>query len=100
MTYTAPDSPKSSDLGRQLCQHVIGMSPRSVGELGVDEPNACKEDETCMVHQEYLLDPEVTVGQLLTDAGASVVTFKRFECGEPDELPESEEEKRTVRAEG
>lgn len=78
------------------------MSPRTIGVIGEDEPLESKEDEKCMIHQEYLLDPEITVGQLLGDAGASVVSFKRFECGEPDEEPVTTEEaeKTTVRAEG
>lgn len=100
IAFTAPDNPEAKDLGRQLCQHVIGMNPRAVGQIGVDEAAECIDEETTMVHQEYLLDPLLTVGQLLSDLQASVVSFKRFECGEPDEVVEESVEKEPARAEG
>ncbi|XP_063242495.1 elongation factor Ts, mitochondrial [Bacillus rossius redtenbacheri] len=75
-------SPALRQLGRQLCQHVVGMNPAKFGEPGVDEPAADPDEERCMIHQEFLLDPSITVGQLLAVNGASVLGFERFECGE------------------
>jgi len=60
VAYTTTDEVASADLGRQLCQHIIGMNPQSVGVVGSDEVAASKEDERCMVHQEFLLDPDIT----------------------------------------
>ncbi|XP_046404416.1 elongation factor Ts, mitochondrial isoform X2 [Ischnura elegans] len=68
-------------LGRQLCQHIVGMNPRKVGGEG-DEPAKNPEDEHCLLLQEYLLDPSTTVGSYLTENGLSVLDFTRFECGE------------------
>lgn len=38
------------------------------------------EDE--MLKQEYLLDPSLTVGDLLLEENVEVIDFVRFECGE------------------
>ncbi|XP_046622232.1 elongation factor Ts, mitochondrial isoform X1 [Neodiprion virginianus] len=80
VAYRAP--PKSEQLGKRLCQHIIGMNPAKIGEKGVDEPNPVLDDETTMIYQEYLLDPNITVEQLLTDNQAQVIDFARFETGE------------------
>ncbi|KAJ8875282.1 hypothetical protein PR048_023177 [Dryococelus australis] len=58
------------------------MNPTKFGEPSVDEPAANADDEQCMIYQEYLLDPSITVAQLLSDNGVSVLDFERFECGE------------------
>lgn len=41
-----------------------------------------KEEETSLMQQEFLMDPEISVGQLVTDTGINIVDFVRFECGE------------------
>lgn len=66
----------------QLCQHIIGMNPLKIGQPGVDEPNTSLDDETTMIHQEFLLDPNITVHQALIDAQIEIVDFARFEMGE------------------
>ncbi|XP_014247881.1 elongation factor Ts, mitochondrial isoform X2 [Cimex lectularius] len=79
---TSKNDNKVQQLVQQLCQHVIGMDPSKIGKLGEDEPLEDKDSETVMIHQEFLLDPSVTVGQLVEDAQIKIVDFIRLECGE------------------
>ncbi len=44
--------------------------------------------ETELVHQEFLLDPDLTVAEFAEQNGVMVTDFVRFQCGE--ELAESE----------
>ena len=44
--------------------------------------------EITLVGQPFVKDPDVTVGKLLQDANASVVSFTRFEVGEGIEKKE------------
>lgn len=70
-----------TDVARQLCIHVIGMNPKTIGSL--DDPKAPNSDEeTLLVHQEFLTDPSKTVGEVLQEENIEVVDFIRFECGE------------------
>ncbi|XP_058057786.1 elongation factor Ts, mitochondrial [Anopheles bellator] len=69
-------------VARKICQHIVGMKPERIGERGKDEPAADKDDETCMIHQEYLVDPNYTVGEVLEASRLQIVDFQRFECGE------------------
>ncbi|EZA62719.1 hypothetical protein DMN91_006622 [Ooceraea biroi] len=69
-------------LGTQLCQHIIGMDPQKIGNARVDEPHDNPDEEPCMIYQEFLLDPSLSVQQLLTDASAEIIEFARFEVGE------------------
>ncbi|XP_071454092.1 elongation factor Ts, mitochondrial isoform X2 [Hetaerina americana] len=86
------DSEKEELLGRQLCQHIVGMNPLKVGGEG-DEPAKDPEDEHCLLLQEYLLDPTTTVGHVLAENFLGVLDFTRFECGEEaseqHKIPES-----------
>ena len=49
-----------------------------------DAPLSEKEDEveTEMLKQEYLLDPTMTVGDLVRQENLEIIDFARFECGE------------------
>lgn len=67
---------------KNLCQHIVGMNPRKIGEMGKDEPAENKDDEVCLIHQEYLLDPEVTISEVLSENKIDIIDFQRFECGE------------------
>ncbi|XP_018306287.1 elongation factor Ts, mitochondrial isoform X1 [Mycetomoellerius zeteki] len=69
-------------LGTQLCQHIIGMDPQKIGNPRVDEPHNNMDEEQCMIYQEFLLDPSLSVQQLLAAAHAEIVDFARFEIGE------------------
>ncbi|KAG7477455.1 hypothetical protein MATL_G00069740 [Megalops atlanticus] len=66
-------------LGRKLGQHVVGEAPLSLGNM---EDLPCGDSETRLLAQSFLLDPSRTVGQYLTEQGARVLDFIRFQCGE------------------
>ncbi|XP_018417610.1 PREDICTED: elongation factor Ts, mitochondrial [Nanorana parkeri] len=68
-----------TELGRRLGQHVVGMSPSSLGSL---EDESAGETETRMLAQPFLLEPSQTVGQYLQAYDVQVLDFVRFECGE------------------
>jgi len=63
--------------------------PRSAGPEGVSEEIARsggpEDNETRLVHQEYMHDTSLTVGAMLQLYGASVLDFVRLECGAPDD---------------
>ncbi|XP_053313679.1 elongation factor Ts, mitochondrial [Spea bombifrons] len=87
--YQAADSSAKSsisELGRRLGQHVVGMSPLSVGSI---EDESSGEMETRMLAQPYLLEPSLTVGQYVQPRGVQVLDFVRFECGEETEPTEA-----------
>ncbi|PSN56750.1 hypothetical protein C0J52_00077 [Blattella germanica] len=86
----------SDRLGRLLCQHIIGMNPSKIGVEGKDAPAENADEEKCMIHQEYLLDPSQTVAQFMADAGISLVDFTRFECGEELDIGTSPEQQRNL----
>lgn len=75
------DDVSLDEIGRGLCQHVVGMNPKRIGTPD-DEPAKEKDDEECLIHQEYLEDQSVTVKEVLEESGVEVVDFKRFACGE------------------
>ncbi|XP_075055430.1 elongation factor Ts, mitochondrial [Mixophyes fleayi] len=75
-----------SELGRRLGQHLVGMSPSSVGSL---EDESAGETETRMLAQPFLLEPSLTVGQYLQPHGVQVLDFVRFECGEESQSMEA-----------
>lgn len=39
-----------------------------------------------MIHQEFILDPEMTIGEILQENNIKIIDFQRFECGEKVEL--------------
>ena len=84
---------KLQDLGGQLCQHIVGMNPKTLGQasddgdIKVDKVDAGLEakeevEEDVLLKQDFLLDSSMTVGQLLCLNGAKVNGFVRFACGE------------------
>jgi elongation factor Ts len=70
------------ELGRRLCQHIVGMHPQSVGSVNDEQPAGDPESETRLIYQEYMLDTTLTVHELLQQCGVSIVDFVRLECGE------------------
>lgn len=73
-----------TDLARQLCVQVVGMSPVGVG--GTDDPKSDNpEEETLLFHQEFLSDPSLTVGEVMNKENVQVIDFVRFGCGETQE---------------
>ncbi|KOC62699.1 Elongation factor Ts, mitochondrial [Habropoda laboriosa] len=73
---------KKEVLGMQLCQHIIGMNPVKVGDAKIDEPFDNTDDEPVMLYQEFLLDPSLSIQQLLQNEQIEVLDFARFEMGE------------------
>lgn len=76
-----------SSIGRKICQHIVGMNPKRVG-TPTDEPSKNTDEETCLIHQEYLLDDSFKVKEVLDENGVEVIDFKRFECGETSRVME------------
>ncbi|EDW12908.1 elongation factor Ts, mitochondrial [Drosophila mojavensis] len=70
------------EIQKGICQQIVGMKPLKVGEYGKDLPAENKDDETCLIHQEYLLDADKTVGEVLKENAIEIVDYHRFECGE------------------
>lgn len=66
----------AATLGRQLCQHIVGLNP-----LGLDEGDEVKQSQA-LLHQGFLLDNTITVGELLEKNGAQVNQFVRYSVGE------------------
>lgn len=81
LKQTVPKDVNLDDVGKELCQHIVGMNPQRIGSIN-EEPNKNKDEETSLIHQEYLLDEDVTVKEYLNECGIEVVDFKRFQCGE------------------
>lgn len=107
------------ELGRDVAMHVAASKPVCVDETGVPAETIAKEreifaaqaaaegkpanivekmvegrikkflGEITLVGQPFVKDPDQTVGKLLSDKGASVVRFVRFEVGEGIEKVES-----------
>lgn len=91
-------------IGRQLCQHVVGMNPTSVGDLSnpdswpamsdddVPKENKNEEEtseadfmgtsETEMIHQPFLLDTDRLVRDVLLEANLDIKYFARYEVGQ------------------
>lgn len=76
------DANSNVETQRNLCQHIVGMNPSKIGVPDVDKPAEVKDDEPCLLFQEYLLEPSMSVAEVLAESQIEVVQFKRFECGE------------------
>jgi elongation factor Ts len=63
-------------LARQVCQHIIGMAPLSV--------NNDEDKENSLLHQDFLLDEDLKVGDILQTSGLEVLDFVRLEVGRGD----------------
>ncbi|XP_073942124.1 elongation factor Ts, mitochondrial isoform X4 [Choristoneura fumiferana] len=72
----------ADDVGRQLCQHIVGCAPSKIGNKDTDKPAKNSDDETCLIYQEYLLDPSYTVEEVLEQNKVEVLDYVRFSCGE------------------
>ncbi|XP_063529453.1 elongation factor Ts, mitochondrial isoform X2 [Cydia strobilella] len=72
----------TEDVGRQLCQHIVGCAPAKIGDKNIDKPAKDSDDETYLIYQEYLLDPSYTVQEILEQNKVEIVDYVRFSCGE------------------
>jgi elongation factor Ts len=101
-----------NDLARDIAMHVAASKPEAIDESGVSQEMLDKEKEIfvsqaresgkpddiiekmitgrmkkfvgeiTLVGQPFVKDPDVTVGTLLANNKASIVSFERFEVGE------------------
>lgn len=95
-------------LGRQICQHIIGMKSETLGEPPEKSTSAAEgqekdevktssseaeesgevtttqidDKETCLLRQAFLLNPSQTVFDYVTGHGVKVIDFHRAEIGE------------------
>lgn len=72
----------TDELKKNLCLQIIGSNPLKVGNKEQDKPIANADDEICLIHQEYLFDPSIRVGELLEEHQIEVVDFQKYKCGE------------------
>eukprot|EP00092_Neocalanus_flemingeri_P029437 GFUD01031963.1.p1 GENE.GFUD01031963.1~~GFUD01031963.1.p1 ORF type:complete len:321 (-),score=80.36 GFUD01031963.1:39-1001(-) len=68
-----PEGLTDLTLARQVCQHIIGMAPTSLDEE--------KDKENSLLHQTFLLDDDLKVGQILQTCGIEILDFVRIEVG-------------------
>lgn len=73
---------------KKICQQLIGMNATKIGDKEKDVPSADKDNEPCLIYQEFLLDPTIRFDELLEANKIEVLDFQRFECGE--ELTEND----------
>lgn len=70
------------DVYRKVCQHIVGVNPTKIGNPETDKPNEVKDEENCLIFQDFILDPEMTISELLEENDIKIIDFQRFECGE------------------
>ena len=104
------------DLAKDVSMHVAAVNPQVVSPADMPEESIAKEKEiytaqaqesgkpaeiiekmiggrlkkflaeNSLIEQAFVKDPDVTVGKLVSSAGADVVSFVRFEVGEGIEV--------------
>jgi len=72
MAYSGVE--KEGGVARQVCQHIIGMAPTAVDNE--------EDKENSLVHQKFLLDETLSVGQFCQEEGIEVHSFVRMEVGQ------------------
>lgn len=108
----------SADLAKDLCLHVAAANPLFLDQNSVDVDYLAKEEEiftakavesgkpekiipnivkgqvekllkdVCLVNQTFVKDPDKTIKQLLSEAGATLLSFTRYQLGEGIEKKE------------
>jgi len=68
-----PEGMTEERLASQICQHIIGMAPTAV----VDED----DKENSLLHQAFLSNEDVTVGEISEAVGMKIIDFVRREIG-------------------
>ncbi|KAL5108811.1 Elongation factor Ts mitochondrial [Taenia crassiceps] len=76
---------QASRVCHQLCQHIVGMSPRPSLALDDVPPAANPDDERCLLRQPFLFDETISVGSLLEQNEILLDDFVRVECGVEEE---------------
>lgn len=75
-------TPELIEIYRKICQHIVGMNPLKIGDPENDKPNEVKDEEKCLIYQEFILDPDLTIADILRENNIKIIDFQRFECGE------------------
>ncbi|CAH0387927.1 unnamed protein product [Bemisia tabaci] len=83
-----PHTEITEKVGKQLCQHIIGMNPSAVGNPETDKPAEDADSEKNLIFQQFLINSDVTVQELLQEHNMTVVDFCRLECAEEFENQE------------
>lgn len=122
LRYKTDGSDESHEtIARRLCQHVVGMNPKSLGDIndevvkreirdeafdveikeGEDETMVSPdklmptvEKDTRLLFQEYILDPSRVVKEVVVDHGITLIDYVRFQCGEEVEHPTTDADQR------
>ncbi len=79
------DQLKPFDIGRQIAQHIVGMKPTSIGDAPTadnTEGTEFKDDESRLLHQEFLMQPGLRVYDFLKKHNTQILDYMRVECGE------------------
>lgn len=79
----------TEELKKNLCLQVIGSNPLKVGNKVHDKPAANVDDEICLIHQEYLFDTSLLVGEVLEQHQIEVIDFQKYKCGEAESNEEN-----------
>ena len=81
---TEKDKQENVSEDKQVLEQVASCSGDSGGaEIREHEKrSAVGKVENRMIFQEFLLDPEILVGEFLQRHSAQVLDFVRYECGE------------------
>ena len=58
------------------------MNPTKIGDPSIDQPSRDSDDETTLIHQDFLLDSTIKVQQFLDETKSQLFEFARFEMGE------------------
>ncbi|OAF71181.1 hypothetical protein A3Q56_01069 [Intoshia linei] len=80
---TSYNEKEIDDIVNTLCQHIVGMNP-----IGIFPPKIKNEDDlnhkldSFMINQNYLMDSEITIKELLSETGIELLDFCRYERGE------------------
>ena len=84
--YLDKDSVPESRLAKEMeilkAQAINEGKPEAIAEKIVQGRLGKFYSEICLVEQEFVKDPDIKVGKLVTDKGAKIVRFARFEKGE------------------
>ncbi|CAH8460136.1 unnamed protein product [Heterobilharzia americana] len=89
---------RAARLGRQVCQHIVGMNPNPDLEH-VEHPTPDSGEEKCLLLQPFLLDETISVGEHLLRNEMVLEDFVRVECGENDrDISSSESQTTTVQS--
>lgn len=65
------------------------MNPTKIGNSESDEPNSDVDSESTLIYQEFIVDPDITVQQVLKDNEMEILDFARFQMGESIETTQS-----------